>query len=55
MSLAITAWSGGPHVQFGITGVLCEGAGAIYTKEENMESGRILARGLSEFYRGTRT
>ncbi len=49
-----TYWSGGPHQQFGISGFLCEGAGAIYTKEENKESGRILARGLSEFYRGTR-
>ena len=49
-----TYWSGGPHTQFGITGFLCEGAGALYTKEENKESGRILAQGIAEFYRGTR-
>lgn len=49
-----TYWSGGPHVQFGISGFLCEGAGAIYTKEENKETGRIIAQSLSEFYGGTR-
>jgi hypothetical protein len=49
-----TYWSGGPHRQFGITGILCEGAGAIYNKADNIESGRILAQGLAEFYRGTR-
>ncbi len=49
-----TYWSGGPHKQFGISGFLCEGAGALYTKEENVESGRILARGLAAFYQGTR-
>lgn len=49
-----TYWSGGPHLQFGITGFLCEGAGAIYTKEENKKSGRIIGQGIAEFYRGTK-
>lgn len=49
-----TSWSGGPHTQFGITAVLCEGAGNILTKEENVESGRSIMKGLSEYYKGTR-
>ncbi len=49
-----TSWEYGPHEQFGITTVLCEGAGAIYTKEENVKSGRLLIRSLSAYYSGTR-
>ena len=49
-----TSWEAGPHEQFGITTILCEGAGAIYTKEENKESGRLLIRSLAEYYKGTR-
>ena len=51
---ATTHWTDGPNRQFGITTVLCEGAGGIYTKEENVESGRVLMRGIAEFYAGTR-
>lgn len=43
-------WNGGPQRQFGITGVLCEGGGGLVTKEENMESGRVIIRSLAEFY-----
>ncbi len=49
-----TSWEAGPHEQFGITTILCEGAGAIYTKEENKESGRLLIRSLADYYKGTR-
>jgi len=47
-------WNNGPHVQFGISTVLCEGAGSIITKEENMASGKILMKSLAQYYRGTR-
>lgn len=49
-----STWEYGPHEQFGITGVLCEGGGAIYTKEENKESGRILMKSLALYYKGTK-
>ncbi len=45
-----TTWSGGPHRQFGITAVLCEGGGALYTKEENLASGVALIRGIAAVY-----
>jgi hypothetical protein len=48
------SWESGPHEQFGINAILCEGAGSLYTKEENKESGRLLIRSLSEYYRGTK-
>lgn len=47
-------WTTGPHMQFGVSAVLCEGAGAIYTQQENLASGVALIRGIAEFYRGTR-
>lgn len=47
-----TSWEYGPHVQFGITTVLCEGGGAVYTKEENKKSGRVLIESLARFYKG---
>ena len=49
-----TWWTHGPHQQFRITTVLCEGAGAIYTKEENIESGAVIMQSLAEYYAGTR-
>ena len=47
-------WHGGPHRQFGVTAVLCEGAGGLYTKQENCKSGTALIKGIAEYYRGTR-
>jgi len=44
-------WNHGPFLQFGITTVLCEGSGNFYTKEENLESGRILMKSIAEYYR----
>jgi len=44
-------WTYGPYSQFGITAVLCEGAGNFYTKEQNLESGRILIKSISEYYK----
>lgn len=49
-----TTWSGGPSRQFKITAVLCEGAGAILTKQQNIESGAIIMQALSEYYAGLR-
>ena len=47
-------WNTGPHVQFGITTVLCEGAGNIVTKENNMASGTVLMKSLAQYYKGTK-
>jgi len=47
-------WTHGPHEQFGITTVLCEGAGSIYTQHENIESGAILMKSLTDYYQGLR-
>jgi hypothetical protein len=44
-------WYAGPHVQFGVTGVLCEGAGDIDTIQKNRESGETLIKAISEYYR----
>ena len=48
-------WSDGPNKQFGITAVLCEGAGAIYTKKDNTDSGRVLMKSIAQFYKGTKS
>jgi hypothetical protein len=49
-----THWNNGPHVQFGITTVLCEGAGSIITKQENIASGVVLMKSLAQYYEGTK-
>jgi hypothetical protein len=46
------SWSAGPHKQFGVTSVLCEGAGSIYTKSDNLRTGEILMRSIAEYYKG---
>lgn len=46
------SWTEGPHEQFGITAILCEGAGAFYTKEKNLESGEVLIKSIAEYYQG---
>lgn len=53
-SYGATSWEFGPHVQFNITSVLCEGAGAIYTKEVNMKSGKILMESIDRYYKGNK-
>jgi len=47
-------WNNGPHIQFGISTVLCEGAGNIITKQDNMASGVVLMKSLAQYYQGTR-
>jgi hypothetical protein len=49
-----THWTQGPHLQFGVTAVLCEGAGNIYTKAENIESGAVLMKTIAAHYNGLR-
>jgi hypothetical protein len=48
------SWSEGPHHQFGITTILCEGAGNIYTKDENVKSGETLMRSIAKYYSGVK-
>ena len=47
-------WTDGPHMQFGISSVLCEGASHAKTKELNQASGVVIAKSLAEYYRGER-
>lgn len=47
----VNHWNNGPHIQFGMTTFLCEGAGNIYTKKENLQSGAVLMKSVSEYYK----
>ena len=49
-----SGWNGGPHIQFGITSILCEGSGELETKEANMQSGKTIIRSIAQFYTGLR-
>jgi hypothetical protein len=49
-----TYWDCGPHTQFGVTAVLCEGAGVLDSKQKNLDSGGVLMRGIADYYQGTR-
>jgi hypothetical protein len=49
-----TYWNYGPHVQFGITSVLCEGGGELDTKRTNLRVGAVLMKSIAEYYHGTR-
>lgn len=54
-SYGAVSWSAGPHAQFGVSSVLCEGGGGIYTKQENLHTGEILIRSIAEYYTGAHT
>ena len=45
-----TSWGYGPYEQFGVTTFLCEGGGALLTKEENMLSGKVLIQSLADYF-----
>ncbi|MDY0170754.1 MAG: hypothetical protein RBS80_29705 [Thermoguttaceae bacterium] len=47
-------WNSGPHIQFGITSVLCEGAGDWTSKQRSLDAGAALMKTLADYYRGTR-
>lgn len=49
-----TTWESGPHMHFNISSILCEGAGALYTKEENIKSGEILIESIDKYYKDSK-
>ncbi len=48
-------WNNGPHIQFGVTNVLCEGSGTWTSKQRSLDAGAALMKSLAQFYRGTRS
>jgi Zinc carboxypeptidase len=48
------SWTAGPHKQFGITAILCEGGAVLQTKELNESSGVAIIRSIADYYAGTR-
>jgi len=51
---AKTTWNEGPHVQFGIRNVLCEGSGDWTSKDDCLEAGAVLMKSIAKHYRGTK-
>ena len=49
-----TSWTDGPHRQFGITAVLCEGGAVLQTRQLNEASGVAIIKALGTFYEGLR-
>lgn len=49
-----TTWTAGPHTQFGITAILCEGGALLQTRQLNEMSGRVIIRAIEEYYSGLR-
>jgi hypothetical protein len=45
-------WDAGVFLQFGITNCLVEGAGDLFDKQQNLESGASLMKAVVEYYRG---
>ena len=46
-----TSWTDGPHTQFGITAMLCEGGAVLQTRQLNEASGVAIMKALGAFYR----
>ena len=49
-----TTWTDGPHAQFGITAMLCEGGAVLQTRQLNEASGVAIIKALGAFYAGVR-
>jgi hypothetical protein len=49
-----TTWTDGPHAQFGITAVLCEGGAVLQTRQLNEASGAAIIQALGAFYSGVK-
>jgi len=49
-----TTWTDGPHSQFGITAILCEGGAVLQTRHLNEASGVAIVQALGDFYTGLR-
>lgn len=52
--LSPTHWCSGTHQQFGVSAFCCEGAGEMFTKEENLRAGAVLMKSLADYYDGTK-
>jgi len=50
-----THWTDGPNAQFAITAILCEGAGIIDTKKDNLASGAVLMKSIAQHWKGTKS
>jgi len=48
-------WTDGPNTQFGITAILCEGAGSIDTKKDNLASGTVLMKCIAKHWKATKS
>lgn len=49
-----TTWSGGVYSQFGITTVLCEGAGRWTSMQKSLDAGAVLMKSIADYYKGNR-
>jgi hypothetical protein len=49
-----TTWTAGPHAQFGITGLLCEGGAILQTRRLNEDSGVAIIKSIAQNYKGMR-
>ena len=47
-------WNSGPHVQFGVSNVLCEGSGGWTSKQDSLEAGAVLMKSIAEYYKDTK-
>lgn len=47
-------WNSGPHIQFGVTNVLCEGSGQWTSKQKSLDAGAVLMKSIAEYYKGTK-
>lgn len=47
-------WNNGPHIQFGVSNFLCEGAGRWTSKRKSLDAGAVLMKSLAEYYAGTK-
>lgn len=43
------SWGHGPWQKYGVTSIGCEGGGGIWTRADNLESGRVLIRAFAEY------
>ncbi|MFW5922774.1 MAG: M14 family zinc carboxypeptidase [Planctomycetota bacterium] len=47
------SWTAGPHEQFGVTAVLCEGGGSHFLEKECRQAGEALMQGLAHYCTGS--
>jgi len=47
-------WNSGPHIQFGVSNILCEGSGGWTSKQDCLDAGAVLMKSLAEYYKGTK-